>query len=85
MVSRETKTIKFNLIKEEIIMKKNYRVFYSSEKREVVYEVEPSRMRRGKMLVARNSSFEDLCYMSKKEAEEFMEEHKASGFIEAEL
>lgn len=66
-------------------MKKGYRVFYSSEKREVVYEVEPSLKKRGKFLVTRNCSFDDQVYMTKWEVEDFIKDLKASGWIEADL
>lgn len=66
-------------------MKTGYKVFYSSIKREVVYEIEPSLKKRGKFLVTRNCSWDDQVYMSKWEAEDFIKDLKASGWIEAEL
>ena len=66
-------------------MKKNQTVLYSSPRREVVYEIEPSRMKRGKMLVTRNGSFKDQVYMSKNEAQVFIDTMKDCGYIEAEL
>lgn len=66
-------------------MKKNLTVLYSSPRREVVYEIEPSHMKRGKMLVTRNGSFKDQVYMSKKEAEIFINTMKDCGYIEADL
>lgn len=66
-------------------MKTGYKLFYSSVKREVVYEIEPSLKKRGKFLVTRNCSWDDQVYMSKWEAEDFIKDLKASGWIEAEL
>lgn len=66
-------------------MKKNLTVLYSSPRREVVYEIEPSLKKRGKFLVTRNCSWDDQVYMSKWEAEDFIKDLKASGWIEAEL
>ena len=64
---------------------KSLRVFYSSVKRETVYEIEPSRMKRGKYLVTRNSSFKDQVYMTPCEAEKFIDELKSLGYTQAEL
>lgn len=66
-------------------MKKGYRIFYSSPRREVVYEIEPSLRKRGQYLVTRNCGFDDQVYMTKLEAQDFIKDLKASGYIEAEI